>query len=134
MQAITIHFPKKLIVGSGTLQQLKNEVAQSGANKVLLVTIEPLLPSLDTIVQELDEASIDVQVDTGIVQEPSFSDFEKLVQKVAPFNPDVVIGIGGGSVLDVAKLVAAQLENEQRLQDYVGNGLLKGRKKGLICL
>jgi alcohol dehydrogenase len=46
----------------------------------------------------------------------------------------VVIGIGGGSVLDVAKLVAAQLENEQTLREYVGIGLLKGRKKKLICI
>jgi alcohol dehydrogenase class IV len=56
------------------------------------------------------------------------------MKKVAPFNPDIVIGIGGGSVLDVAKLIAAQLENEQELKDYVGIGLLKGRKKKLICV
>ena len=66
--------------------------------------------------------------------EPSFADFEKLMQTVTPFNPDVVIGIGGGSVLDIAKLVAAQLENEQQLKDYVGIGLLKGRKKKLIYM
>jgi alcohol dehydrogenase class IV len=36
--------------------------------------------------------------------------------------------------LDIAKLVAAQLENEQKLNDYVGIGLLKGRKKKLICV
>jgi alcohol dehydrogenase len=56
------------------------------------------------------------------------------MQTVTPFDPDVVIGIGGGSVLDIAKLVAAQLGNEQQLRDYVGIGLLKGRKKKLICV
>jgi alcohol dehydrogenase class IV len=56
------------------------------------------------------------------------------MQTVSSFNPDAVIGIGGGSVLDIAKLVAAQLENEQSLEEYVGIGLLKGRKKKLICL
>ena len=56
------------------------------------------------------------------------------MKKITPFNPDVVIGIGGGSVLDIAKLVAAQLDNEQALKDYVGIGLLKGRKKKLdLC-
>src|SRR6185436_2799030 len=77
---------------------------------------------------------VDVLQDVSIVAEPGFSDFEKLVKKVAPFNPDVVIGIGGGSVLDIAKLVAAQLDNEQQLSDYVGIGLLKGRTKKLICV
>ena len=44
------------------------------------------------------------------------------------------MGICGGSVLDIAKLVAAQLDNEQSLREIVGNGLLNGRSKKLICL
>jgi alcohol dehydrogenase class IV len=82
----------------------------------------------------LTSNAIKILTDTSIVQEPCFTDFETLMKKVAPFNPDIVIGIGGGSVLDVAKLIAAQLENEQELKDYVGIGLLKGRKKKLICV
>jgi alcohol dehydrogenase class IV len=56
------------------------------------------------------------------------------MEKISGFHPDLVIGIGGGSVLDVAKLVAAQLDNEQKLEEFVGNGLLNGRKIKLICL
>jgi alcohol dehydrogenase len=82
----------------------------------------------------LENSKVQILTDTSIVQEPSFNDFELLMQKVTPFNPDVVIGIGGGSVLDIAKLVAAQLDNEQQLKDYVGIGLLKGRTKKLICV
>jgi alcohol dehydrogenase class IV len=73
-------------------------------------------------------------IDTSIDREPSFNDFKTLMQKVAPFNPDIVVGIGGGSVLDIAKLVAAQLENEQSLKDCIGIGLLRGRKKKLVCV
>lgn len=134
MQELTIHFPAKLIIGSGTLQKLPEEIISKGYKKLLLVTISPLLSTLQSTLDELQNASVEVHIDTSIVQEPSFSDFEKLMQKIAPLNPDVVVGIGGGSVLDVAKLIAAQLENEQTLRDYVGIGLLKGRKKGLICL
>jgi alcohol dehydrogenase class IV len=36
-------------------------------------------------------------------------------------------------VLDIAKLVAAQLDNPQELREYVGIGLLKQRAKKLIC-
>jgi alcohol dehydrogenase len=86
------------------------------------------------LIDTLNGKGIKVSVDTSITQEPSFSDFEKLMLQVAPSNPDVVIGIGGGSVLDIAKLIAAQLDNEQQLKDYVGIGLLKGRKKKLICV
>ncbi len=123
-----------MIFGSGTLPLLLNDVQETKPSKVFIATIEPLRNTLSSFVESLQKGKIEVLTDTSIVAEPSFNDFEKLMQKVAPFNPDVVIGIGGGSVLDIAKLVAAQLENEQQLKDYVGIGLLKGRRKKLICV
>lgn len=131
---LKIFFPGKLVFGNGTLPQLVNDVIELKPSKVFIATIEPLKNSLAAFIEQLQQNNIEVLVDTSIVTEPSFSDFEKLMQLVTPFNPDAVIGIGGGSVLDIAKLVAAQLENEQQLKDYVGIGLLKGRKKKLICV
>lgn len=133
-QPIKILFPGKLVFGKGCLQQLAVEIISLQVSNALVITITPLLPQLDGLIMQLKVAGVTVQVDTTIVQEPSFADFKELMKKVTPFNPDVVIGIGGGSVLDVAKLVAAQLGNEQSLEEYVGIGLLKGRKKKLICL
>lgn len=131
---LSIHFPGKLVFGKGTLAKLPDELLQLNCKKLLIITIEPLLSGMNGLLQTLRANSIEVLVDTSIIQEPSFEDFKMLVNKVASFNPDTVLGIGGGSVLDVAKLVAAQLENEQTLSDYVGIGLLKGRKKKLICM
>jgi len=131
---LTIHFPRKLVVGRGTIHKLPGEIIQLGYQKVLVVTIEPLVKTIEPLIHELQNEGVEVATDTTIVQEPSFSDFHGLMQTIASFNPDVVVGIGGGSVLDVAKLVAAQLDNEQTLQDYVGIGLLKGRRKRLICI
>jgi alcohol dehydrogenase len=132
--SLKIFFPGKLVFGNGSLAQLADEVIQLKPNKVFIATISPLLNSIADFTASLKQNKIEILTDTSIVQEPSFTDFEKLMQTVTPFNPDVVIGIGGGSVLDIAKLVAAQLENEQQLKDYVGIGLLKGRKKKLICV
>lgn len=131
---LKIFFPGKLVFGNGTLLQLADDIFQLKPSKIFIVTIEPLRAAIAKFVNTLEKNSIEVLHDTSIVAEPGFSDFEKLMQKVAPFNPDIVVGIGGGSVLDIAKLVAAQLENEQQLKDYVGIGLLKGRKKKLVCV
>ena len=131
---LKIFFPGKLVFGNGILAQLADEVIQLKPGKVFIATISPLINSIADFTNTLKQSKIEILTDTSIVQEPTFADFEKLMQIVTPFNPDVVIGIGGGSVLDIAKLVAAQLENEQQLKDYVGIGLLKGRKKKLICV
>ncbi|MES2774788.1 MAG: iron-containing alcohol dehydrogenase [Bacteroidota bacterium] len=131
---LNIFFPGKLVFANGCLDNLADEIIQLKAKAVLIVTIAPLLSKLDGLTAKLEAAGITVSSDVSIVQEPYFSDFEKLMENLGPLNPDVVVGIGGGSVLDIAKLVAAQLNNEQTLRDYVGIGLLKGRKAKLICV
>ena len=45
-----------------------------------------------------------------------------------------MIGVGGGSVLDCAKLLATLINNTQKLEDVVGIGFLNGREIKLICI
>jgi alcohol dehydrogenase class IV len=123
---LKIFFPGKLVFGSGSLKHLTEDVLELKPSKVFIATIAPLEDTIADFIMKLKQNQVIVLSDSSIVQEPSFRDFENLMKIVKPFNPDVVIGIGGGSVLDIAKLVAAQLENEQSLKDYVGIGLLKG--------
>ncbi len=134
IQPLTINFPGKLIFGNGRIEQLKDEVLIFTSKKVLIITIEPLMPTVEKIAKGLKDAYLEVQIDSTTDKEPYFSDFKKLMRKVGHLNPDVVIGIGGGSVLDLAKLVAAQLDNRQTLEEYIGIGLLEGRRKALICV
>src|SRR5436190_12502351 len=131
---LKIFFPGKLVFGNGSLKHLAEDVLELKPLKVFIATIAPLKEAIADFIIKLEQNQVTVLSDSSIVQEPSFSDFEKLMKTVTPFNPDMVIGIGGGSVLDIAKLVAVQLENEQSLKEYVGIGLLKGRKKKLICV
>jgi alcohol dehydrogenase class IV len=131
---LKIFFPGKLVFGNGSLKHLTEDVLELKPLKVFIATIAPLKEAIADFIIKLEQNQVTVLSDSSIVQEPSFSDFEKLMKTVTPFNPDMVIGIGGGSVLDIAKLVAVQLENEQSLKEYVGIGLLKGRKKKLICV
>jgi alcohol dehydrogenase len=131
---LIIQFPPKLIFGNGTLKQLKDEVIALSATKVLIITITPLVNEIKPTIADFQSIDVKVLVDTSIIHEPTFDDFFQIINTVKDFNPDVVIGIGGGSVLDMAKLVAAQLDNDQELNEYVGIGLLKHRKKKLICL
>jgi alcohol dehydrogenase class IV len=131
---LKISFPGKLVFGKGTLEQLPDEVTALSCTRALVVTITPLLGQLKSFVSKLEASGVQVQTNTSIINEPSFAEVQQLLQEVKEFNPDVVIGIGGGSVLDVAKIIAALLENEQGLKDIVGIGFLKSRPKKLICM
>jgi len=129
-----ISFPGKLVFGKNTLEQLPDEVTALSCTRALVITITPLLSALKGFVGKLEASGVKVQTNTSIVNEPSFAEVHQLLQEVKGFNPDVVIGIGGGSVLDVAKVIAALLDNEQGLKDIVGIGFLQRRPKKLICM
>jgi len=131
---ITIRFPGQVIVGKNSLLKLTDEVTGRGYKSALIITIRPLSTKLEPLLAQFKEAGIAVHVDTSIVKEPSFGDFEDLLASVKHTEADVIIGIGGGSVLDVAKLIAAQIDNNQTLADITGIGLLKNRNKKLICV
>lgn len=66
--------------------------------------------------------------------EPTVSMFEQALKTARDGNPECVVGIGGGSVLDVSKLVAALLRSSQRVEDCFGIGLLHGRSTHLLCM
>ncbi len=134
LQHLKIHFPGKLVFGNGCLNDLATEVIGPGVQEVLVITITPLLDALAPFISQLQSAGITVHTDTSIVAEPSFADLKNLLNQLSTINPQVVLGVGGGSVLDIAKLVAAQLDNDQTLEQIVGNGLLKGRNIKLICV
>jgi len=131
---LSMHFPGKLVFGTGSLSSVAEEIIQLKCRSVFIITLAPLLGRIETLIQQLQQHDIAVAIDTSIVQEPTFADVEKLLPVAARSNPDVVAGIGGGSVLDAAKLIAALLDNPQTLRDITGIGLLKGRNKKLICL
>ena len=133
-QHLSIHFPGRLIFGNGCLAGLPAELQQIGCKNIFIITIGPLLGNLSLIINKLRSNGTNVALNTSILQEPTFNDFEKLLSAAKAVSPDTIVGIGGGSVLDVAKLIAAQLDNDQQLTDIVGIGLLKQRAKKLICV
>ncbi len=110
------------------------EVGSLGLKKVLVVTIKPLFGRLQTLINKLEQAGTGVLLNTSIDQEPTFLDMDQLIQAYANKGVDGVIGVGGGSVLDVAKLAAVQLASDQKLEEIVGKDLIRGRNIKLICV
>jgi alcohol dehydrogenase class IV len=66
--------------------------------------------------------------------EPSIADFERVLDIARSKRIDGVVGLGGGSSMDLAKLVSALLSGRQTIADVQGTGKLLGRDTWLACI
>ncbi|MBN2215294.1 MAG: iron-containing alcohol dehydrogenase [Bacteroidales bacterium] len=134
MNKIIIHYPKRLVLGEKSLEQLAEDYLVSGYKRLYIITVPPVAGHIKAFKDRLETGGIMVQTDISLKGEPSFSDFRGVLTRCRRFEADSIAGIGGGSVMDVAKLVAAVLYSGQGIESIAGNGLLKDRKTHLVCV
>jgi alcohol dehydrogenase class IV len=126
--------PNKLVFGANSFDLFIDDFIALGLKKLFLLSIDELQNQLSPGLSKLQAAGIGIEINNSIKKEPSFEEFEGILIAARKFKADAVVGIGGGSVLDVAKLVAAQLLNTQLTSAVTGIGNLKERKTYLACL
>lgn len=135
MNIVKLLQPARIEFGVDSLKLLPNDRLVQDASTILLVVAEPLLAVGEEIMKVISIQAKSVTLMPYIYPgEPTFALFDSLLKESRAINPDLVIGIGGGSVLDTAKLLAAMIENEQDYRDVVGVGRLLKRHRKLICV
>ncbi|RYZ63071.1 MAG: iron-containing alcohol dehydrogenase [Chitinophagaceae bacterium] len=133
MQAIRIASSPITHIGWGALEKMNDEIEFCG--KRILVVADPVLKNiglLDKLISRLAKPNLHVDVYTDVIPEPLLETGEKLVRHARSGDYNLVIGIGGGSALDLAKLAAVFVKNEGDVKDYLNlSGTRKLMDKGL---
>lgn len=134
MRTITLQQPQKIVFGSGCIETLVEDYLKLGFQRLFLLTAPPIRPLIADSIEKLQGAGIEIEVFDNILAEPTVNDFKAILAKAEAFRTDSVIGIGGGSVLDITKLIATLLYSDQQVEDCFGTGFIQ--KKGLwfACL
>lgn len=134
MKAIELKQPQRIVFGTGCMSQMRDDFLASGMKKLFLLTADPILPLIQPTICGLEQEGVSVCVETKILGEPTVGDFKRILKEAQEFNADSVIGIGGGSVMDVAKLVATFLHSEQTIEECYGIGFIKKRGVWFACV
>ncbi|MBQ6860397.1 MAG: lactaldehyde reductase [Clostridia bacterium] len=118
--------------GSGARKELPEEIKKRGFKKVLFVTDQTLLDaSVATKVTEvLDEAKIKYTIFSDIKPNPTIENVMDGLKVCKKFKADVIVAVGGGSVIDTAKGISILMTNPKRDLPSL-NGLSNTEKKGL---
>lgn len=120
-------------IGWGAMEKLSAEIEKYGSK--ILIVADPVLIKIgvvDKIISQINIGHLKYDVYTDIIPEPLLKTGEDLVAFARRGNYHLVLGIGGGSALDMAKLAAVFSANPGEVKDYLNlSGKLKIQQKGL---
>lgn len=115
-------FPPLSYLGYGALQELAPLSLRLARSKKVLLVADPVVQQLgmaERVTASLEGVGFQVDVYTDLEPEPSLATGERLVRFVRSSGAGLIIGLGGGSALDLAKLAAVLSSHEGEVKDYL---------------
>lgn len=121
------YLPTKIVFGYGSLDGLPAELANLKASRALLVTDKVMVKTgiADRVTSRMGTASYDMYDE--VEPEPKVEVADSVARKVRGGHYDLVVGLGGGSSMDMAKVAAGFATNEGPARKFVGNDQFASR-------
>ncbi|MGS4986014.1 iron-containing alcohol dehydrogenase [Pseudosulfitobacter sp. RP-4] len=136
MTNLTFMTPPRIICAPGSLAQLGELAASLNAERAFIIT-DPGLTRLgygDLAIAALSSAELTGVVFDAVQADPPYEVVRAAVAAARDAKADLIIGLGGGSSMDTAKVVALALNSEQTLDEMVGTEQATGERLPLICI
>ncbi|MBT7374796.1 MAG: iron-containing alcohol dehydrogenase [Porticoccaceae bacterium] len=134
MHSFLFNTVSDVLSGPGTSGQLGEMAAAMGIERLFVVTDPGIIQFglLQRAVESLEANNIALHIYSDIVADPPESVVMNAMHAAQDFGCDGVIGFGGGSSMDVAKLLAVLIKGEQQLADIYGVDQIIGGRLPLI--
>jgi alcohol dehydrogenase len=132
----TFHSAGSLIFGNNACARLGEVAAKLKMGRALIVTDQVLVKTgiVDRVRSVLADAGIDVHLFDGGLPEPPMYLAEVCAERARQVEATGIVGLGGGSNMDLAKIVATLLAHGGQAADYVGEFKIPGPIAPLICV
>lgn len=124
----------KIVCEAGSLGRIGALMAELGSSRVVVVCDRGIRACgfADRAVAALEAAGLVATMFDGVVADPPVASVRAAAAAARAFRADGVVGLGGGSSLDTAKLVALMLNSDQPLEEMFGTDLARGTRVPLI--
>ena len=121
------HLPVRIAFGDGVIAELGDALAALEASSALVVVEEPVAEHPD-VTAALRAAGVRVEQFVKGPGEPTFALADELAGRVRDDRLDAVVGIGGGSALDVAKAARIAADQGGSVADYAAASACRRRR------
>lgn len=125
MENFTAYNPTKLIFGKECINKLHKESGKLGKRALIIIGKGSVKKNgiLDAVTAQLTQANIEYTLYEGIKSNPIYQDADKAVAQAKEFGVDMIVAVGGGSVIDTAKAVAMGYYVEHSVWDFFSQKL-----------
>lgn len=132
----TFHSATSLIFGQGAVQRTGEVLRRLARKRVFIVSDAKLgeLGVVDNVAAILREEGVGCSTFDEGRAEPSLNLVDRCTAAARRYAPDAIIGLGGGSNMDVAKFTAVQIAHGGRPQQYLGDDQIPGPTLPVICI
>ena len=112
---------RRIIVGAGSIASIKEIVDDLGAKNVLIISDKGVVNAglTDKPRAMLEAAGIKVFVIDNTPPEPDVDQVNAIFAEARQHEAQLIVGIGGGSAMDVAKIIAVMLKNDIPLRELL---------------
>jgi len=126
----------QLTFGPGAVSQLTDHVMRRGIERLMIITDQTLVEVgiVAKVIEALDATNTIIDVFDGSEAEPSIAVAEAAIAAASAFKPDAILGLGGGSNMDLAKITATVVTHGGSPFDYFGFDRVPGPVLPLICV
>ncbi len=124
MNPVDFQLPTRLVAGPGKIGSLGSLAAELGARRALVVSDPGIVAAGHTAAATacLEAAGLEWRLFDQIAENPTTEHVAQGCRVAADYQPDLLIGLGGGSSLDCAKGINFLHTNGGQMQDYWGRG------------
>jgi alcohol dehydrogenase class IV len=128
--------PANVRIGRNAFETIHDEIAKLAPKTIILVSDKGLERAgvVQRVAGELSRHSVPIKTYTEIYAEPEFDTVQETIRFIAENQGDLVIGIGGGSALDVAKASAALANKDEAAISRILAGSAVPESRGLKCI
>ncbi|WP_213975532.1 iron-containing alcohol dehydrogenase [Tepidanaerobacter acetatoxydans] len=124
-----MRLPRMVIGGAGSVSQLSELAKESKAKDVIILTDRGIFETGITLRIEKILSSCNTRIVKDVPSEPEYAQVLKIYDEIKNVEFDLIVAVGGGSVMDTAKIISVLVTNPEYAKDILNPSLIKNRGK-----
>ncbi|NLI29072.1 MAG: iron-containing alcohol dehydrogenase [Nitrospiraceae bacterium] len=127
---------RRIVHGAGCIEKIGEEIRRCCGSRILVITDPGIKAAgvLDMLARVLEKTGVPASYFSDVEPDPKIEVVERSLEAARAFQPDIIIGLGGGSSLDIAKVTSVLLTNDGPIEKYFGMELVPNPGLPLILI